>query len=190
MTTRHRDSADTQEHCKHECVCNKYIDYTNTGATAGRVCNGKTWCFKECPNDTRKEEPAREDLITFARWTQKFWREGQEIQRKHGIVIDDLDDPMQKLAFTYYTNLSEIDLCVSQLFGEGYGDKNYGKEHEIYTPEHDAQVAAKERGWVLDAIKEWREEKVLKGKTPEDCVMAWLEEDIMLLSLRQREQMR
>jgi hypothetical protein len=53
---------------------------------------------------------------------------------------------------------------------------------------HDAQVAAKERERVLDAIKVWREAKVQKGKSPEGCVMAWLEEDIMLLSLRQREQ--
>jgi hypothetical protein len=41
------------QRCEHECVCNKYIDYTNTGATAGRVCNGETWCFKPCPHDTR-----------------------------------------------------------------------------------------------------------------------------------------
>jgi len=156
MTPHPRDSADTQEHCEHECVCNKYIDYTNTGATAGRVCNGETWCFKPCPNDTRKEEPTREDLITFARWTQKFWREGQEIQRKHGIVIDDLDDPMQKLVFTYYMNLCEIDREVLHLFGEGYGDENYSKEHEIYTPEHDAQVAAKERERVKPMIQELR----------------------------------
>jgi len=182
MTPHPRDSADTQEHCEHECVCNKYIDYTNTGATANRACNGETWCFKPCPHDTRKEEPTREDLITFARWTQKFWREGQEIQRKHGIVIDNLDDQMQKLAFTYYTNLCEIDKEVLHLFGEGYGDENYGKEHEIYTSEHgksecpncigwgsgkesscdepcgvwlewhDAQVAAKERERVLGEL--------------------------------------
>jgi hypothetical protein len=141
--THTRDSADTHEHCEHECVCNKYIDYTNTGATAGRACNGETWLFKPCSNDTRKEEPTRDDLIKFARWTQKFWQEGQEIQRKHGIVIDDLDDKMQKLAFTYYTNLCEIDREVLHLFREGHGDENYGKEHEIYTPEHDAQVASK-----------------------------------------------
>jgi hypothetical protein len=39
---------------------------------------------------------------------------------------------------------------------------------------------------VLDAIKEWRKEKELKGENPEDCVSAWLEEDIMLESLRQK----
>ena len=32
-----------QQHCNHECVCNKYIDYTNTGATPDRICNGETW---------------------------------------------------------------------------------------------------------------------------------------------------
>ncbi len=47
------DKAQQPEHCEHECVCNKYINYTNTGATPSRVCNGETWCFKICPHDTR-----------------------------------------------------------------------------------------------------------------------------------------
>lgn len=50
MITKH-----LYKHCDHECVCNKYIDYTNTGATPGRMCNGITWCFKPCPHDTRKQ---------------------------------------------------------------------------------------------------------------------------------------
>lgn len=41
-------------HCGHECVCSKYKDYTNTGATPNRECNGETWCYKLCPHDTRK----------------------------------------------------------------------------------------------------------------------------------------
>jgi hypothetical protein len=45
----------SQSYCIHECVCNKYIDYTNTGATPNRVCNGETWCFKKCPHDTRTD---------------------------------------------------------------------------------------------------------------------------------------
>jgi len=47
-----------QRHCDHECVCNKYIDYTNTGATPGRKCNGETWCFKPCSHDTRSRPPS------------------------------------------------------------------------------------------------------------------------------------
>lgn len=31
----------------------------------------------------------------------------QEIMRKHNLKIDDLADPMQKLAFTFYTELCE-----------------------------------------------------------------------------------
>lgn len=49
-----------QLHCGHECVCNKYIDHTNTGATVGRTCNGETWCFKPCPHDTRNKPTAQQ----------------------------------------------------------------------------------------------------------------------------------
>lgn len=45
-------------HCGHECVCIKYIDHTNTGATPNRICNGEYWAFKPCKNDTRKQPPA------------------------------------------------------------------------------------------------------------------------------------
>jgi hypothetical protein len=63
-------------------------------------------------------------------------------------------------------------------------------EHDtrVNQKEHDAQVAAKENKRVLDAIWVWRKDKEMKGNSPEGCVMAWLEEDIMLESLRQREQ--
>jgi hypothetical protein len=64
----------------------------------------------------RKRKPTYKELAEFARWSQKFWREGLDIQRKHNIVIDNLDDPMQKLAFTYYMNLCEIAKKSEQLF--------------------------------------------------------------------------
>lgn len=34
--------------------------------------------------------------------------EAQRIMRENGLVIDDLDDPMQKLAFTFYSDLAEL----------------------------------------------------------------------------------
>lgn len=52
-------------HCDHECVCNKYIDYTNTGATPDRICNGETWMFKPCPHDTRARGPAQQTPEPF-----------------------------------------------------------------------------------------------------------------------------
>ena len=64
------------------------------------------------------DKPTYEELVEFARWTQHFWERGIEIQRKHNIIIDNLDDKMQKLAFTYYSNLCEIDLKVRQMFDE------------------------------------------------------------------------
>jgi len=36
---------------------------------------------------------------------------------------------------------------------------------------------------ILGTIKEWRKEKEAKGKTPEDCVKVWLEEDVLILTL-------
>jgi hypothetical protein len=42
----------------------------------------------------------------------------QAIMRKHGLVIDNLDDPMQKLAFTLYTELVEISLQAEQALSQ------------------------------------------------------------------------
>ena len=35
-------------------------------------------------------------------------KEMQDLMRKHGLKIDNLDDSMQKLAFTFYTELCEL----------------------------------------------------------------------------------
>ena len=66
--------------------------------------------------------------------------------RQHNLVIDNLNDPMQKLAFTFYTDLCEIDSKVRHLFQEGYGDVNYHDERipegETYSPEHNAKIVS------------------------------------------------
>jgi hypothetical protein len=54
-------------------------------------------------------KPSYEDLIEFAKWTRGFWANGIRIMRENNLVIDNLDDNMQKLAFTFYTDLCEID---------------------------------------------------------------------------------
>lgn len=41
-----------------------------------------------------------------AAWCDRL-AEAQAIMRKHGLKIDNLDDPMQKLAFTLYTMIAE-----------------------------------------------------------------------------------
>ena len=38
--------------------------------------------------------------------------------RKYKIVIDDLDNPMQKLAFSLYTDLVEIENRVRNMFDD------------------------------------------------------------------------
>jgi hypothetical protein len=52
------------------------------------------------------EEPdPLEHLIELAKGAAP---KAREIMRKHDLSIDDLDDPMQKLAFTFYTDLCEV----------------------------------------------------------------------------------
>ena len=60
--------------------------------------------------------PTYKELEDFARWAQRKQPEALEIMRKHKIVIDDLDDPMQKLAFSLYTDLVEIENKVRNMF--------------------------------------------------------------------------
>lgn len=42
----------------------------------------------------------------------------QVIMRNHGLAFTDLDDPMQKLAFTIYTDLVELALKAENLLEE------------------------------------------------------------------------
>jgi hypothetical protein len=77
-----------------------------------------------------KQNPTYEELVDFARWTQTFWKNGIEIMRKNGLVIKS-DEPMEKLAFTFYSDLCEIDVKASHLFEEGFGDQNYKHESAI-----------------------------------------------------------
>lgn len=72
--------------------------------------------------NTQEQEPTYQDLVEFARWSQSLYKRYIDIMRREGIVIDDLDDKMQKLAFSLYTDLCEIDSKVSHLFKEGWGD--------------------------------------------------------------------
>lgn len=48
--------------------------------------------------------------------------EAQNIMREHGFKFDNLDDPMQKWAFTFYTMLCELSEGVRQLKEEAEDD--------------------------------------------------------------------
>lgn len=63
-----------------------------------------------------EQEPSYEDLVEFARWAQSLQPAALEIMERHNLVIDELDDPMQKLAFTFYCNLVEIEKKARHLF--------------------------------------------------------------------------
>ena len=71
-----------------------------------------------------EQKPSYKDLVDHIRWTQNLWRHGIEIMRKNNLVIAS-DTPMEKLAFTFYSDLCEIDSRALHLFGEGPGDENY-----------------------------------------------------------------
>jgi hypothetical protein len=105
-----------------------------------------------------EQEPSYEDLVDFARWTQTFWKNGIDIMRRNQLVIKS-DEPMEKLAFTFYSHLCEIDAKVSHLFEEGYGDTNYKDDKVIlvdllkYPNEQD--IRKDEREKVLDELDTW-----------------------------------
>jgi len=71
-----------------------------------------------------KQNPPYQALVDHIRWTQNLWRHGIEIMRKNNLVIAS-DTPMEKLAFTFYMDLCEIDSRALHLFCEGPGDENY-----------------------------------------------------------------
>jgi hypothetical protein len=61
-------------------------------------------------------KPTYEELEAFARWAQQKQPEALAIMEKHGLKIDNLKDPMQKLAFTFYTSLVEIEMKARHMF--------------------------------------------------------------------------
>lgn len=144
ITAKKPEQQQPKEHCGHECVCGLI--------STKEPCPGIIY-GKKCKHDTRScpapaSAPSYDELVEFARFTQKFWREGIEIMRKHNLKIES-DTPMEKLAFTFYTNLCEIDSKARHLFQESYGDENYKDEHlpdgVTYSPEHDAAIRREER---------------------------------------------
>jgi hypothetical protein len=52
--------------------------------------------------------PTYEELVEFAKWAQHFQPDALRIMHENRLVLDNLNDPMQKLAFTFYANLVEI----------------------------------------------------------------------------------
>ena len=63
-------------------------------------------------------KPTYEELEAFARWAQKKQPEALDVMRRHNIVLDDLSKPMQKLAFSFYCDLVEIESRVRSMFDE------------------------------------------------------------------------
>ena len=63
-------------------------------------------------------KPSYGELVDFARKAQKKQPEALEIMQRHNLVLDDLNDPMQKLAFAFYTDLVELERDVRWLFDE------------------------------------------------------------------------
>lgn len=62
--------------------------------------------------------PAKEDLIKYARWVQTLQPAAVEIMLREKMRFTDLEDPWQKLAFTFYSDLCEAHFKAEQLFEE------------------------------------------------------------------------
>lgn len=61
-------------------------------------------------------EPSYDELVKFALWAQERQGIALRIMQEHGFVLDNLKEPMQKLAFTFYTDLCEIEMKARHLF--------------------------------------------------------------------------
>ena len=67
-------------------------------------------------NGQLEKIPSRKELIAFAQWAASKQPEAVEIIRKHGFIFDNLDDKWQKLAFSFYSDLSEINWGVKAMY--------------------------------------------------------------------------
>jgi hypothetical protein len=105
-----------------------------------------------------KWNPTYQDLVDHIRWTQNLWRHGIEIMRKNNLVIAS-DTPMEKLAFTFYSDLCEIDSRAQHLFAEGPGDEDYKDQSAIraqgivpYPRPYEEAIVQTERDRILDIL--------------------------------------
>ena len=58
------------------------------------------------------------DLLGFlAKVRNQVW-DSQEMMRRNGFVIDNLDDRWQKLAFTLYTDIAQLSTGAEQIITE------------------------------------------------------------------------
>lgn len=60
-------------------------------------------------------EPTRDELVSFAKWAEQLQPNAIAIMRDNGYSFTDLDDTWQKLAFTFYCTLCEINNRVKNL---------------------------------------------------------------------------
>jgi hypothetical protein len=73
---------------------------------------------RNSPIHAKAGKPSYDDLVQFVRWAQSLHPAAVRIMREHNMVLDDLNEPMQKLAFTFYTDLCEIECKVRHLLEE------------------------------------------------------------------------
>lgn len=72
----------------------------------------------ELLGNSEELKPSYNELVEFAEWAAQKQPDAVMIMCKHGLRFDNLDDPMQKLAFAFYTDLCEINSRVKNLFEE------------------------------------------------------------------------
>lgn len=71
---------------------------------------------------------ASPDLLEVAEAIPAALTEMQDIMRRHGFKIDNLEDPMQKLAFTLYTALCELDNKAQPAIAKARGGNSESQE--------------------------------------------------------------
>jgi len=145
----------------------KYRVVRDDHGYACAIAEGDQWILHLNPGTEFNEKNAgqivdelnqRQDFIDHIRWTQNLWRHGIEIMRKNNLVIAS-DTPMEKLAFTFYSDLCEIDSRAQHLFAEGPGDEDYKDQSAIraqgivpYPRPYEEAIVQTERDRILDIL--------------------------------------
>lgn len=67
-------------------------------------------------NPVNYREPTKEDLIEFAKWAGSLQEQALKTMVTQNLKLESFSDPIQKLAFTFYSDLCEINSRSRNLF--------------------------------------------------------------------------
>jgi len=71
-----------------------------------------------CQWERVKKVSGKREMIEFIKYARDLQTTANAIMKRDGYQMDNLSDPWQKLAFTLYSDLCELNLMARQVLGE------------------------------------------------------------------------